>query len=174
MKVFAVCGFSNSGKTTTVECIINELVARGYKVGSIKHIHCDDFKMDSDPERDTSRHRAAGSRLVSAHAKQETALLFSHRLPTQKLLTLYQGECDWVVCEGISDITIPTIITAHSEDDILKKWNDMVFCISGVVSASIDGYNGVPAIDATRKIGELVDLIEDTVCDSALDFVGNH
>ena len=165
MKVFAVCGISNSGKTTTVERIISELDARGYSTGSVKYIHCDDFKMDPEPTADTSRHRSAGSRLVCAHAKSETSLLFPRRLPTERLLALYQGECDWVVCEGVSDIALPTIITAHGPDDLIEKWSDMVFCISGVISSSIKEHNGIPAIDATTRIKELVDLIERAVYD---------
>ena len=165
MKVFAVRGIKNSGKTTTIEGIIRELTVRGNRVGSIKNIHCEDFKMDPSLTSDTGRHRTAGSQLICAYAKQETSLLFPHRLPTEKLLTYYQDECDWVVCEGISDITLPTIVTAHCQEDLLEKWNDQVFCISGVISTSIKEYGGVPAINSIDKINDLVDLIEDKVRD---------
>ncbi|MCL2854386.1 MAG: molybdopterin-guanine dinucleotide biosynthesis protein B [Defluviitaleaceae bacterium] len=165
MKAFAVCGITNSGKTVTTERIIGELIQRGYRVGSIKHIHCDDYKIDPDPTKDTARHLTAGSRMVCAHAKQETALLFPHRLPTEKLLSLYQGECDWVVCEGVSDIAIPKIVTAHNKDDLQEKWSDQVFCVSGVISSSISEYGGIPAINAHKDIKGLVDLVEGKVVD---------
>ncbi|MDR2167820.1 MAG: molybdopterin-guanine dinucleotide biosynthesis protein B [Clostridiales bacterium] len=160
MKVFAVCGVSNSGKTTTVERLIAELTARGHRVGSVKYIHCENFSMDADSSEDTGRHRAAGSRLISAHAKRETTLIFPERLPTEKLLRLYRGECDFVVCEGVSDIELPTIVTAHGKADLVEKWSDRVFCISGVISASIAEFRGIPAIDATKNIEGLVDLVE--------------
>ncbi|MCL2854113.1 MAG: molybdopterin-guanine dinucleotide biosynthesis protein B [Defluviitaleaceae bacterium] len=163
MKAFAICGISNSGKTTTTEYIIKELMMRGYRVGSAKYIHCDGFEMDGNPQTDTRRHRAAGSQLITAHAKGESSLLFPERIPTEKLLSFYQDNCDWVVLEGVSDILVPTIVTAHEEDDLRMKWSDMVFCVSGRISAFIDEYYGVPAIDATTNIENLVDLIEDRV-----------
>jgi len=169
MKVFAVCGIKNSGKTTTVENIIGELVARGYRVGSAKYIHCDGFEMDPDPATDTRRHKDAGSRLVAAHAKQETSILFPQRIPTEKLITFYEGMCDWVVLEGVSDIAVPTIITAHGEQDLLSKWSDMVFCVSGRISSSIWQYCGIPAIDSVKNVELLVDYLEDRVYDYSLN-----
>lgn len=163
MKAFAICGITNSGKTTTTEYILNELIRRDYRVGSVKYIHCDDFELDNNPSTDTRRHRMAGSGLVAAHAKGETNLMFPNRISTEKLLSFYEDECDWVVLEGVSDILVPTIVTAHNEEDLQMKWSDMVFCISGCISAGMDEYHGVPAIDATTNIIDLVDLIEDRV-----------
>ena len=172
MKALAVCGIKNSGKTTTTEHIIAELMRRGYRVGSAKYIHCDGFEMDASPETDTRRHREAGSCMVAAHAKAETSLLFPERLPTKKLLTFYEeyALCDWVVLEGVSDIAVPTIVTAHATDDLMMKWSDMVFAVSGRISAEIAGFYGIPAIDATSDIKKLVNLIEDKVFDWKVDF----
>jgi len=163
MKVFTICGITNSGKTTTTERVIAELIARGYKVGSVKHIHCDKFKMDPDVKEDTGRHRIAGSQIITAHARRETSVMFARRLPTDKLLSLYQGEVDWVVCEGVSDIPLPTIVTAHKEEDLVQKWNNHVFCISGVISFAMTEYRGKPVFSAKRDIVQLVDFIENNV-----------
>ncbi|MCL2169921.1 MAG: molybdopterin-guanine dinucleotide biosynthesis protein B [Defluviitaleaceae bacterium] len=162
MKVFSVCGIKNSGKTTTIENIIAELTARGYKVGSTKYIHCEGFEMDKDPEVDTRRHRAAGSSLICARAKTETSLLFSEKLSMEQILSIYQfmGTFDWVVLEGAYDIDLPTIVTAHEEADLLEKLNDRVFCISGVISANLKNYKDIPVIDSTKDIKALVDTIE--------------
>ncbi|MCL2234995.1 MAG: molybdopterin-guanine dinucleotide biosynthesis protein MobB [Defluviitaleaceae bacterium] len=170
MRAFAICGITNSGKTTTTEHIIRELMVRGYRVGSVKYIHCDGFEMDADPETDTRRHRTAGSQIVSAHAKGETSIMFPNRISTEKLLNFYQEECDWVVLEGVSDILVPTIVTAHTEEDLRMKWSDMVFCVSGRISSEIDEYYGVPAIDATKDIIQMVDHIEDRVYHWQPDF----
>jgi len=75
--------------------------------------------------------------------------------------------CDWLVLEGVSDIAVPTIVTAHAEEDLLSKWSDMVFCISGRICASMWQYHGIPAIDATKNIEILVDYLEDRVYDWA-------
>ena len=76
MKVISICGISDSGKTTTAEHIIKELRRRGYSVGSVKEIHYDQFKMDTEGSN-TDRHRRAGSQLVTARGKYETDILFS-------------------------------------------------------------------------------------------------
>ena len=165
MKVLSVCGISNSGKTTTVEHIVRELTARGYRVGSVKEIHFEAFAIDPDPQSNTRRHRAAGARLVCARGMSETDLLFDEMLPAAKILEFYEKDFDWVVMEGVSDICVPTIVTAHEEEDLAKKWSGMAFCVSGRLSARIDEYKNAPAIDATTDIKRLVDLIELKVYD---------
>ena len=161
MKVFAVCGIKKSGKTTVVTNIISELASRGYRVGSAKYLHHANFEMDANPQVDTRRHRDAGASLVCARAENETSLLFSEKLPMQKVLSFYEESYNWVVLEGgISEIIVPTIITAHNEDDILQKWSDTVFCVSGRIASSVQSYRGLPAFDATQDIKGLVDFIE--------------
>jgi len=114
--------------------------------------------MDTATAEDTYRHRLAGAGLVAAHAEHETSLLFPGRLPTAKLLGFYEGDCDWVVCEGVADIPLPTIITSHNETDLAEKWTSAAFCVSGVIAESgLVTYRGLPVI---KDILRLVDLIE--------------
>ena len=49
----------NSGKTTLIVKLIEELVARGHDVGSVKHHSHAGFTIDI-PGKDSYRHRAAG------------------------------------------------------------------------------------------------------------------
>ena len=53
-------GRHNSGKTTLIEKVIGELVARGRDVGSVKHHSHAGFEIDY-PGKDSYRHRAAGA-----------------------------------------------------------------------------------------------------------------
>lgn len=160
MKVLSVCGISKSGKTTTIESIIRELKSRGYRVGSVKEIHLDEFTIDPDPNSNTRRHRTAGAMLVTARGFNETDILFQEKLPISKVMEFYEKDFDWLVMEGVSDARVPTIVTAHNEEDLNTKLSDMAFCISGRISAEIDSYCGLPAIDTTTEIKKLVDLIE--------------
>ena len=57
----AVVGRHNSGKTTLVERLIAELVARGLDVGSVKHHSHAGFDIDY-PGKDSYRHGRAGGR----------------------------------------------------------------------------------------------------------------
>ena len=56
----SIVGRHNSGKTTLIERLISELVARNFDVGSVKHHHHNKFDIDH-PGKDSYRHRAAGA-----------------------------------------------------------------------------------------------------------------
>ncbi|MCL2353431.1 MAG: molybdopterin-guanine dinucleotide biosynthesis protein MobB [Defluviitaleaceae bacterium] len=170
MKVVSVCGISGSGKTTTIENIISELCRRGYKVGSVKDIHFEQFTIDPVETSNTNRHRRAGASLVTARGLFETDILHQSRLSVEEIIDIYDGKYDWLVLEGVDDAPIPTIVTAHTHEDLKDKWSDMAFAVSGRLSAEIDEYMGKPAIDATTNIGELVDLIELKVYDRLPNF----
>ena len=62
MRVYGVTGWKNAGKTTLVERLVAEIVARGLSVSTLKHAH-HGFDVDQ-PGRDSHRHRAAGARQV--------------------------------------------------------------------------------------------------------------
>ena len=159
MKVFSVCGITRSGKTTTIENIIRELSARGYKVGSVKEIHFEDFAIDADPNANTARHRQAGAKLVTARGLYETDVLFQSMLDMREILSFYHG-FDYVVLEGVSDISVPTILTAHTREELDQKWSETVFCVSGRIAAELAEYRDVPAISAVVEAGALTNLIE--------------
>ena len=173
MKVFSICGVSRSGKTTTAEAIIKELTSRGRRVGSIKEIHYERFEIDPDPASNTRRHRQAGAGLVTARGLFETDLLFPGKLPIEKILSFYEGECDWVVMEGVADSAAPVVVTAHSETDLVEKWSEAAMCVSGRIATEIyasgrveaetQGYRSAPVFDATVDAALLVDFLEKNV-----------
>ena len=156
MKVFSVCGPSGSGKTTTIEAVIAELVRRGYKVGSVKEIHAETFTLDPNPASNTARHRRAGAEIVTARGLRETGVLFPRKLGMEEILAFYHG-FDYVVLEGVRDIAVPIVETAHSVEDLVL--GDRVFCVSGKVAAGISEYRGIPARSAIPDAKPLVDLI---------------
>ena len=163
MKVFSVCGVSQSGKTTTAEKIIRELRSRGYRVGSVKEIHFEDFAIDPDPDSNTRRHRMAGAGLVTARGIYETDLLFPGKLGIEKILSFYEGEYDWVVMEGVPDASVPVVVTARTMSDLKEKWSSLAICVSGRIAAQIDTYHRAPAIDAGTNAAELVDFLETSI-----------
>ncbi|MCL1805547.1 MAG: molybdopterin-guanine dinucleotide biosynthesis protein MobB [Clostridiales bacterium] len=162
MKAFSICGYSDSGKTATVEHIIRGLTARGYTVGSVKEIHAEGFALDGHPASDTARQRAAGAGLVTARGLSETDVLFPGKLDMRKILSFYEG-FDYVVCESVRDLPMPMIVTAGSMEDLEKNWNDFAFCVSGRIADELGEYRGVPAISVMKDPEALVSLIEGTV-----------
>jgi len=171
MKALSVCGISSSGKTTIIEVIIAELVRRGYRVGSVKDIHNEQFVIDPKEDSNTNRHKRAGATLVTARGFYETDILYPSQLPMDKVLDIYEREgYDWVVLEGVDCIKVPTIVTAYGMTDLEQKWSDMAFALSGRLSVEVSEYNGKPAIDATTNPQQLVDLIELKVYDRLPNF----
>lgn len=159
MKLFTVRGVTQSGKTTTIEEVIKELCRRGYAVASVKEIHFEEFAIDLDGSN-TDRHRKAGSRLVAARGYHETDVMYPVKLPIQKLIALYEDAYDYLVLEGVSDAHVPTILTAHSTEELDERWSDWVFAVSGRIAAQMPAYRGTPCVDVTTDIAALVDLIE--------------
>ena len=157
MKVFSVFGVSKSGKTTTIELLIRELVSRGCTVGSVKDIHFEQFAIDT-PGTNTHRHKQAGANPVTARGLYETDIMFDKRLSVTEILRFYNQ--DFVILEGVNEPGIPAILTADSAGGPDAQLTPFVFAVSGRAAARIDSYNGIPAIDATADITALADLAE--------------
>lgn len=105
MKVIAVVGHSNTGKTTLVERLVAALSDRG-PVGTVKHIDCDP---DLDSEgKDTARHRAAGAVRTHGLAAAEWFGTGEERSLGDALDEL-APDCDYAVVEGYSSLTLPKI-----------------------------------------------------------------
>lgn len=167
MKVFSVIGFSDSGKTTTIENIIRELRKRGYSVGSVKQIRNEKFALDQEG-KNTYRQKEAGSQLVTARGTNETDIMFQGMLPVENILKSYDQ--DFVVMEGVRDCNSPKIVCARTAEEIDQNLDDTVFAISGIVSNNINEYKGIPVIDSVENTAGMVDLIEKKVYDKLPDY----
>lgn len=170
MKAFSVYGYTQSGKTTTIENIIRELKKRRYSVGSVKEIHYEKFEIDTKGSN-TDRHKKAGSELVTARGYFETDVLFPEKLPIEKILSFYDQ--DYVVLEGVTDYNIPKILSAKSIEEIEARIDEGVFAISGRIANEIDSYKGIPVINSIDNLDALVNLVEEKVFEILPDFDPN-
>lgn len=102
-------GRHNSGKTTLIERVIAELVARGHDIGSIKHHHHMDFEIDH-PGKDSFRHRAAGaSETVIASPTQLACIkTLDKELECSEIVRNMPGH-DLIVVEGYRKSGLPSI-----------------------------------------------------------------
>ena len=73
MQVFGVTVWKNSGKTTLVARLVENISARGFQVSTIKHAHCD-FDIDK-PGSDSYTHREAGAAQVLLSSNRRWALM---------------------------------------------------------------------------------------------------
>ncbi len=158
MKVIAVNGITKSGKTTVCETIISGLTKLGYSVGSVKEIHFELFKIDPVETSNTNRHKDAGSKLVTARGMFETDILYQEMLPIEDILKHYDH--DFVILEGVTDLNVPRIITAHCEEEVLERLDERVVGISGVLAndgrKSFADYPVIHALEEPEKLVQFV------------------
>ena len=158
MKVIMIKGITKTGKTTTAEAVIKELIRRGYSVGSVKDIHFEAFTMETEGTN-TDRHKKAGAHPVTARGIKETNVMFDHTLDIERILDFYDQ--DYVVLEGDSGANCPNIITARTLEELDYQHNELTIAVSGVISAGLEEYHGLPIINGMTDVEKLVDLIEE-------------
>ena len=102
-RVLGIAGFKNSGKTTLLVRLVEELTRRGYRLATVKHAH-HSFDIDH-AGRDSYRHREAGAREVAVVSRYRWALM--HELggleadePSLQEVVGKLGPCDLVLVEG--------------------------------------------------------------------------
>ena len=156
MKAITIKGFKKTGKTTTCENVIRELVRRGYSVGSAKDTHFEGFAMDT-PGTDSWKHGQAGASTVIISGPDETDVLYQNRVEIRDLLELYTE--DYLVTEGEIGLPLVNIVTGRSTDDLDRRRDENTVGFSGIISSELDEYDGLPVIDGTKDVTRLVDLI---------------
>ncbi|MEM2691664.1 MAG: molybdopterin-guanine dinucleotide biosynthesis protein B, partial [Candidatus Bathyarchaeia archaeon] len=125
--VISVIGSKNSGKTTVIELLIQELTKRGYRVAAVKHIPEKDFTIDTEG-RDTWRFAKAGAKTVIAISPTEVTTIEKADTSGLTLSDILEKivENDIVLVEGFrkllgENIEVPKIITVKNAREILEN-----------------------------------------------------
>ncbi len=126
MKIFAIVGYHNTGKTTLAERLVKALTEEGYRVGYIKH--------DPKGHGVTDREGSDTWRVFRSGAK--TALLAPGKLTLWErreddpisVVREYFSDCDVVVLEGYKGLKgVPKIVLGELEvGDVLLRVDDGV------------------------------------------------
>lgn len=156
MRIFAVSGFSKTGKTTTIAAITRELTARGFSVGLIKDSRCEGLTLDTEG-KDTYIHKQAGAELVALRALKETDIMYTSRLGLSRILEHFTQ--DIVILEGFAQYDIPKIVTGIIPFDLKARTTGRTFAYSGVISNEQNSCYGLPVINSRTDIAKLCDLI---------------
>ena len=109
-KIFGIAGWKNSGKTGLAVRLVSELVARGYRVSTVKHAH-HDFDIDK-VGADSFRHRQAGAHEVTIVSGTRFAIMHELRgapEPAFAEILARLAPCDLVLIEGYKREPIPKI-----------------------------------------------------------------
>lgn len=106
-KILTIVGKSDSGKTTLLIKIVEELTQRGYAVGTAKHAH-DGFEMDK-PGKDSWRHRKAGAASTLLVTDETIALMKTDEQPFVEKLKHYLSDRDIILAEGFKSQDLPKL-----------------------------------------------------------------
>lgn len=135
MRIIAVVGTKNTGKTTLVTKIVAELVERGFNVGTVKHTH---HQFDL-PERDTGKHKAAGAEIV-AGIGSETFISIKDSVDLEKVLLMmkFMKDLDFVVVEGLKESKYAKISTSDFTDEFTIANIDVFNIDDAQLSSTVD------------------------------------
>ena len=118
-----VIGRKDSGKTTIVEAIVQELKKGGHHVATAKHINQKGFSIDVEG-KDTWRHSRAGANPVASVSDLETAVLIKdgEKQFSPSQLFGFACEIDVIVLEGFSrsvldDKNVGKILCVRSREE---------------------------------------------------------
>jgi molybdopterin-guanine dinucleotide biosynthesis protein B len=153
MRVFAVSGFSGTGKTTVVEAIITSLVKSGYSVATIKS-----SKHQAGPDQgtDTWRHLQAGASMSIFLSSNTESTKFTDRIGPDEMVRL--SKYDYLIVEGMKSVNIPRFWCIG---DTEMKPDDVPVNTQAIVSWSNrknDADQGICIIniDETKELVEIV------------------
>ncbi len=166
MKIFSVVGVRKSGKTTTVEILIEELKKRGFTVGTVKTINCPMFSMEEKETSNTYRHKKAGADVVCASAGGETAFIYSRGMEQNRIFE--KLDTDYLILEGDYQADVPRIVCAHTEQEVLERKNGYTFLVAGRIADVQSRVCGIDAVSACRDRERLVRAVLDEVSDTLL------
>lgn len=152
LRAVAVVGFKKSGKTTVVEGLVRELVKRGYRVGTIKHIREEEFSMDT-PGKDTWRHARAGASVIVSLAPREVATITKRSANLEEIMSTLQL-LDFVIVEGFRKSRgMAKIVTPRTAGEVSKLVDDFTIACVGY------GKRGLPALklDQAKELANIVE-----------------
>ena len=163
MRIFAVSGFSKTGKTSVVEALASFFASRGHTVATVKDSGCAGLAA-CDGTADTGRHRRAGASASVLLSRGLTSIVYERRLSAAKVLKFLNH--DIVIMEGFKALRIPKIITASDEAGAEALFCEEAFAFSGRLVETLSFYRGRLVLNCFTETEKLAALaLEYAVCD---------
>lgn len=168
LSIVAVVGSRKSGKTTTVETLVQGLTKRGYKVATVKHVPEADFTIDTKG-KDTWRHAKAGAHTIISIAPKEIAVIKkvdTTKYDLKKITKECQDEADIIILEGFSKLTardsnVPKVVAVKTIDEIRKASNRFKPILTFVGPIPTEGVRPkIPHIDGLKEPQKLINFVD--------------
>jgi molybdopterin-guanine dinucleotide biosynthesis protein B len=125
--IISVVGHSNSGKTTLVVKLIQELKSRGYRVATAKHTP-QEASLD-EPGKDSWRHLEAGSSATAVGAQDRIMLIkpVASGDPVAEIIAMMGEDYDILIIEGFKQSDLPKIeVHREATGPLLKGIKNIV------------------------------------------------
>lgn len=156
--IVSIVGKSDSGKTYLLEKLVSILVARGYRIATVKHdIH--GFEIDREG-KDSWRHKQAGAATVVLSSPTKIAVIkdLSEELDLEQIRSGWINEADLILTEGYKRAHYPKVevsLFKHAGQLICSGEDRLVAVVCNQPISP-----GVPVFQESQ-IGELGDLLEE-------------
>ncbi len=177
IQMISFIGYSKSGKTASIEKLISYLHERDYVVFAFKHIHQDNFSIDT-PGKNTWKYSQAGADVVVSQSPNESAILFNQKVDPLLMLDLIkkiiqssqkhdQRDSDKqiiVILEGFRDLTGKKVLCVKNLDEIRSQMDPSIIAISGSIFSndfelkSAISENAVKFINVLENPEELLEI----------------
>ncbi|TFF91696.1 molybdopterin-guanine dinucleotide biosynthesis protein B [Candidatus Thorarchaeota archaeon] len=111
LRVFAISGYSGTGKTSLIVRLVQALRDRGYSVGVVKS-----SKEDIGPPEgtDTFRHWQAHAGPVVLMGPESTTIRYRKRLESSEVFSAIKA--DFILLEGFKSMALPRVLCIGDED----------------------------------------------------------
>lgn len=157
-RVFGLAGWSGSGKTHVIARLIPTLIARGFRVSTLKHAH---HRFDIDhPGKDSHTHREAGATEVLISSAHRFALLHELRdeaEPTLPDLLTRLSPVDLVLVEGFKHDPIPKLEIHRPAIGKAPLWDTDSWIVAVASDAALSGCTKpLLGLDDIDRIADLV------------------
>lgn len=140
MRIFGLAGWSGAGKTTLIEALLADFVARGLRVSTLKHAH-HAFDLDQ-PGKDSHRHRVAGATEVLVVSENRWAQIHELRgdpEPSFEELVARLSPVDLVLVEGFKRHAHPKLEIFRPSLGREPLWRDDPHIVAVASDAPIPG-----------------------------------
>jgi molybdopterin-guanine dinucleotide biosynthesis protein B len=154
-KIVAVVGHKDVGKTRVVEGLVAYLKAKGFSVGTVKHVH---GPVALEPKTvDSGRHLAAGAtcavtvsdRMVQATSGLGGRARKSAQAALDEALVRHLAGCDCVIVEGFKALALPKVVVTSGGTQPPRLENVVAYVYRGAKPKSLPAFRQ----SEVRKLG---------------------